>query len=70
MSQTRVANAPENQITEHLADCGAFHIYKKRRGKKRKEKKALNQSFRRGQHLTEQNNSFIHFKKPPDDKLH
>lgn len=55
MSQTRVANAPENQITEHLADCGAFHIYKK------KKKKALNQSFWRGQHLTEQNNSFIHF---------
>ena len=45
MSQTRVANAPENQITEHLADCGAFHIYKKRKGKKKKEKKALNQSF-------------------------
>lgn len=30
MSQTRAANAPENQITEHLADCGAFHIYNKK----------------------------------------
>lgn len=32
MSQTRAANAPENQITEHLADCGAFHIYNKKGG--------------------------------------
>lgn len=32
MSQTRAANAPENQITEHLADCGAFHIYNKKKG--------------------------------------
>jgi hypothetical protein len=32
MSQTRAANAPENQITEHLADCGAFHIYNKKEG--------------------------------------
>lgn len=30
MSQTRAANAPENQITEHLADCGAFHISNKK----------------------------------------
>ena len=32
MSQTRAANAPENQITEHWADCGAFHIYNKKKG--------------------------------------
>lgn len=65
MSQTRAANAPENQITEHLADCGAFHIYNKK-----EEGGLLIHWFWRGQHLAEQNNSFIYVQKSPDDKLH
>lgn len=65
MSQTRAANAPENQITEHLADCGAFHIYNKKKGRG-----DFNSLILRGQHLAEQNNSFIYVQKSLDDKLH
>lgn len=56
MSRTRTANAPENQITEHLADRDVFHIYNKTRARAHTP---LNHGFGRGQYLTKQNDSFI-----------